>query len=226
MSLRRLATTAAVAAGALACAGATTIAASGSAGAVQLPNAIVPQAPFTAGTPFDSGQGVDVVVPPGTFTPGANVYIFECAAPNGALPATTASCDGNTAFDQGTISALGDGSVDLLNGSTPFGSPYTIYALPDTFHLEETSSSANCGLGAAHECVLYIGTGGGGDTGFALPHVFSQVFQVGKDATDSGTVNPGDGTPEVPLAVGLPLLAVGIIGGTALFKRRRNANAA
>ena len=52
-----------------------------------------------------------------------------------------------------------------------------------------------------HLCVLYIGQSG---TGFA-PHVFSQVFQVDpKDATDSGA-NPGDGPPEVPLAVGLPL---------------------
>jgi hypothetical protein len=217
----------AVAAGALACAGATTVALTGTAGATQLPTAIVPQSPFAAGKPFDSGQGVDVVVPANTFTPGATVYIFECGAPNNVLPATTASCDGNTSFAQGTITANSNGSVDLMNGSTPLDSPYTIYALPDDIQLNETTpNGATCGLGAAHECVLYIGTGGTGDTGFSAPHVWSQAFQVNTDSTDSGTVNPGDGTPEVPLAVGLPLLAVGIIGGSVLYKRRRHANSA
>ena len=42
--------------------------------------------------------------------------------------------------------------------------------------------------------MLYIGEGGGGDTGFSQPHFFSQAFQVHPDPTDSGTLNPGDGT--------------------------------
>ena len=42
--------------------------------------------------------------------------------------------------------------------------------------------------------MLYIGQGGGSDTGFSQPFYFSQPFQVHSDTTDSGTVNPGDGT--------------------------------
>ena len=42
--------------------------------------------------------------------------------------------------------------------------------------------------------MLYIGQGGGGDIGFSPPHFFSQPFQVHPDPTDSGTLNPGDGT--------------------------------
>ncbi len=46
-----------------------------------------------------------------------------------------------------------------------------------------------------------------------------------KDAAELGS-NPGDGTPEVPLAVGLPLAAAGLVGGTVLFRRRKAARAA
>ena len=35
--------------------------------------------------------------------------------------------------------------------------------------------------------------------------------------------NPGDGTPEVPMAIILPLSAMGLLGATVLFRRRRNA---
>ena len=34
------------------------------------------------------------------------------------------------------------------------------------------------------------------------------------------------GTPEVPLAIGLPLAAAGLIGGSVLIRRRRAARAA
>ncbi len=48
--------------------------------------------------------------------------------------------------------------------------------------------------------MLYIGQGGGGDTGMSAPHVFSQAFQVHTDSTDSGSLSPGDGTfgPDAP----------------------------
>ena len=158
-------------------------------------NAAQAQSPFTAGT-FDSGQPIDVVVPANSvLTPGANIFILECAAPGGVNPTTSGSCDGNTGYQGGTISVQADGSIDVINTSTSFGTPYTVYALPDAPTLHESpSSTPACGLGSANECVLYIGQGGGGDTGFAQPHFFSQAFQVHPDPTDSGTLTPGDGT--------------------------------
>lgn len=228
MSVRRVTKTVVTSTAAVAMAGLGALAFSGNAGAAtpQISNAIVPQSPFTPGLPFDSGQLVDVAIPGGYLPASVGVTIFECAAPNGVLPTSTTQCDGLTGYKGGTITTEGDGSFDLEN-DTPFGTLYTMYALPDYHDLGETgSNSANCGLGAAHECVLYIGTGGGSDVGMALPHVFSQAYNVAPDATDSGTVNPGDGTPEVPLAVGLPLLAGGILGGTVLIRRRRTSRTA
>ncbi len=153
------------------------------------------QTPFSPGT-FDSGQPIDVVVPPNSvLTPGATIFIFECAAPNGANPTSTAACDGNTGYAGGTISVQSDGSIDVINTSTSSGLPYNVYALPDQPTFSENPNGApKCGLGSANECVLYIGQGGGGDTGFSQPHFFSQAFQVHPDPTDSGTLNPGDGT--------------------------------
>ena len=160
-----------------------------------LPGSAAAQSPFTAGT-FDSGQPIDVIVPPNpVFGPGRNIYVLECAAPKGVDPTSTATCDGATGYQGGTVTVQPDGSVDLVNTSTAFGDPYTIYALPDVPTLSESpSSTPKCGLGSANECVLYIGEGGGGDTGLAQPHFFSQPFQVHPDATDSGTLSPGDGT--------------------------------
>ena len=68
--------------------------------------------------------------------------------------------------------------------------------------------------------MLYIGTGGTGDTGFSAPHVWSQAFVINPTAGNTGA-NPGDGTPEVPLALGLPLIASGVVGGSVLYSRRR-----
>ncbi len=160
-----------------------------------LPGSAAAQSPFTAGT-FDSGQPIDVVVPPNpVFAPGHNIYVLECAAPKGVDPTSTSVCDGNTGYQGGTITVQSDGSVDVINTSTAFGDPYNVYALPDGPTLGESpAATPKCGLGSANECVLYIGEGGGGDTGLTLPHFFSQPFQVHPDATDSGTLNPGDGT--------------------------------
>ncbi len=114
----------------------------------------------------------------------------------GVDPTTTQVCDGNTGYWGGTITVASDGSVDVIN-STTGGSdlPYLVFALPDKVSLGETSSQgATCGLGSVNECVLYIGQGGGGDTGMTQPHFFSQGFEIHPDPTDSGTLSPGDGT--------------------------------
>jgi Putative Ig domain/Neocarzinostatin family len=157
-------------------------------------NALQAQTPFSPGT-LDSGQPVDVVVPANSIlTPGATIFVLECSAPGGVDPTTINSCDGNTGYAGGTISVNGDGSIDVINTSTSSGLPYIIYALPDSITLAEGSSGPKCGLGSANECVLYIGQGGGSDTGLSQPHFFSQAFQVHPDPTDSGKLNPGDGT--------------------------------
>ena len=143
-----------------------------------------------------------MVVPANTvLTPGASIFILECAAPGGVDPSGSASCDGNTGYQGGTVSVDGDGSIDVMDLNTSYpdttinGAPYTVYALPDGPALGEApTTTPKCGLGSANECVLYIGEGGGGDTGFSQPHFFSQAFQVHPDPTDSGTLNPGDGT--------------------------------
>ncbi len=168
------------------------------------------QAPFTATTPFDSGQPINVVVPANSvLNPGASIFILECAAPNGVNPTTINSCDGNTAYAGGTISVDGDGSIDVVNTSTNSGIPYKVYALPDHVSLGESpSGSPKCGLGAANECVLYIGQGGGSDIGLSAPHYFSQPFQVHTDPTDSGTLNPGDGSPQPVTSVSPTLSTV------------------
>ena len=173
-------------------------------------NAAQAQSPFTATPPFDSGQPINVVVPANSvLNPGATIFILECTAPNGVNPTTINSCDGNTAYAGGTISVNPDGSIDVMNGSTNSGFAYKIYALPDhvTFG-ESPSGSPKCGLGATNECVLYIGQGGGSDIGLSAPHFFSQPFQVHPDSTDSGTINPGDGSPQPATSVSPTLSTV------------------
>ncbi|MGA8726755.1 MAG: IPT/TIG domain-containing protein [Acidimicrobiales bacterium] len=156
-----------------------------------IPGAAAAVSPFTPGT-FDSGQKINVVIPPnGVLAPNEKVYVLECAAPGGVDPTTIDSCDGNTNYATGTIFAGSDGSVNLSGTGKKL---YPIYALPDHLTLGETSSAAHCGLGSANECVLYVGQGGGGDIGLTQPHFFSQPFEVHTDSTDSGTNNPGDGT--------------------------------
>ena len=206
--LRRALKAVAVSAAALAAgAGLLTIAsgtaltlASGTAGAAtNISNAIQPIAPFSAG-PFDSGQGVDVVISAAAgsaagFTSGHQLFIFECAAAAGVDPTTTMQCDGNTNYGGGTISVNSDDSVDVVNGSSASGLPYQIFALPDPLIGDGNGGAgATCGLGSPNDCVLDISESGTSDTGMTQPHVFSQVFQVHPDSTDSGTSFPGSGT--------------------------------
>ena len=66
--------------------------------------------------------------------------------------------------------------------------------------------------------MLYIGPNAA-DSG--QNKIWSQVFLVQKNDSYDGGTNPGDGTPELPLAIGLPLAGGGILGGTLLIRRRR-----
>jgi hypothetical protein len=77
---------------------------------------------------------------------------------------------------------------------------------------------------APNQCVIGIFAANpspAAGNGFAFPHLFSAPFQViVGDGTDTGA-NPGDGTPEVPLAIGLPLAALAVFGGFTIRNRRR-----
>jgi hypothetical protein len=187
-----------------------------------VPNSAVPiDTNFTAGTPFSSGQNINVVVPANSvFTSTTqDINVLECSAPNGVIPTSPSACDGNT-INGPTLTANGDGSIDF-QAST--GSGYPVYALPDT-HLFETPSGVPCGNTAATECILYIGVQ---QSDFTQPHVWSQPFFITANADDlggnpgDGSANPGNGLPEVPFAILLPIAAMGAIGGTVLIRRRR-----
>jgi hypothetical protein len=181
--------------------------------------------------PFDSGQLVNVNVPVGAdcyassspcFTTGSgnadsSVQIVECSTPNGVYPTSNIQnfCDDYTQQGPSVDPDLnGDG------GLTYDG--YTILALPDVPGGENTSP-ITCGSTAATECSLYIGDNYQND---GAAHVWSQPFLVNTDQTDSGTVDPGTGTPEVPYAVILPASALGLLGATVVVRRRRAAKAA
>jgi hypothetical protein len=211
---------------AVVCVGAlSTVAFSGVAGALtsggSVTNAIIATNPdptsgnsITPGTPFQSGQTVEVTVPANTvFNPATNVVIGECAAPNGVIPTLTSACDVSTSLGA-SIFPASDGSIDDTS--------VVIYALPDVPSLGESpTGTPKCGNTLATECVLYIGNN---ITDFTAAHVWSEPFLVSAVAGDNPT-NPGDGTPEVPLAIGLPIAAVGIFGGV-MYRRRRRSNAA
>ena len=218
MSLRHLTRQIATSVAATAAVVAAVLAVAAPAGAAisnggQVPGAATPQAPYTAGQPFDSGQTITVSLPANSvFGPGNNtghINIVECSAPNGVLPTNTSSCDG--------LTIQGDTILPATDGSFTY-SAYTIYALPDSVSLGEPSSSGvHCGDTDATECVLYIGND---QTDFTKPHVWSQAFKVSANGTDAGT-NPGDGTPEIQMAVILPLAALGALAAVVVVRRRR-----
>jgi hypothetical protein len=183
----------------------------------QVPGSAVCAAACTAGLPFSSGQIIKVVIPANTvFSSGASIKIIECAKAVTSATSDAAAlplCDGLTANGD-TVLAGADGSFTYTN--------QTMYALPDTLNLGE-SSTGTPKCDTADPCVLYIGTDS--THPFSSPHFFSQTFTVKFTAGDTGA-SPGDGTPEVPLAIGLPLLAAGLFGGTLFLRRRRSAAAA
>jgi hypothetical protein len=223
MFIRHVARTVGISVAAAAVAGTfSIIALAGPAGAAgpnsgdTVPTAATPVTPFTPGTPFSSGQNINVVVPANTiFSPNTNINIVECAAPGGVVPTDPGNCDGNT-INGPTLKPNADGSI---NFQTKTGTLYQLFALPDA-NLGETGGGVTCDL--SHQCVLYIGNNQGD---FTQPHVWSQPFYITPNPTDSGA-NPGDGTPEVPMAVILPLAALGLVGGSVLIHRRRSAKSA
>jgi hypothetical protein len=188
--------------------------------------------PVSAGTPYSSGQPITVsgiantvlnnaalvaAQVPGQTTgnPTGSFFIEECTDPNGLaanLPTTAAGCEAAT--DDASVSITSDGSFSDTG--------YPVYSLPDVANLGSPTMVGTCGV-APNQCVLGIFVANPqADNGFKYPHLFSAPFQVTAqpDGSVSGA-NPGDGTPEVPLAIGLPLGALAIFGGWTIRKRRQ-----
>jgi hypothetical protein len=193
----------------------------------QVPDSAVPLGSYTPGTPFSSGQIIKVVIPANSvLPPDGFASIYECADPGGLpandpTPTSADQCDPES-IQADTVQIQSDGSVDYED--------YGVLSLPNT----DTGPN---GLGESpggtpicdttHECVLLIS----GMPTFGMlptlsdqlagPHYFSQPFQVAPDAGDTG-VDPGDGTPETPYALALPVLAFGLIGAAIVIRRRKS----
>ena len=173
--------------------------------------------PIVSGTPFESGQTIEVNIPPNqALNTTEKIEIIECADPGGLvanLPTTVTNCD--TSTKQGdTIIPNDDGSYDYFANDPNGDGGYQVAALPKA----GTTGTVTCGS-AAVPCVLWIGNS---YSSFLTNQLWSQPFQV---VAAGPNVQPGDGTPEVPLAIGLPIAAAGIFAGGLALRRRRAAKA-
>ncbi len=197
-----------------------------------VPNSALPVGTYTAGTPFASGQLINIVIPANNvFSPSTYLNVVECAAPNGVIPLSPTACDGHTASGP-VIVPSEDGSVNLHN---PPGLLYPVYALPDADLSESVANPIDCGDTPATECILYIGDN---FNDFAQPHVWSQPFFVtanttggtnsGLPAGDGSLGTPPASAPEAASVVALPVVALGLVGFAVWLqvqRRRRRAAA-
>jgi Bacterial Ig-like domain (group 1)/Bacterial Ig-like domain (group 3) len=148
----------------------------------------------TAGTPYSSGQKIDIAVAANStlnqasleaagFPSGAvPIKALECSDPGGTaanLPTNATECQSDTVA---VISgANSDGSLNINN--------YTVYALPDNIIFSEGASGPLCDQ--ADACVVGIFSN---QNDFTKPHLFSGPFYVAPNGDDGGE-NPGDGSP-------------------------------
>ncbi len=170
----------------------------------------------TGGIPYSSGQYVTLNIAANSVfsaaslgVSGDKLAIEECTDADGLpddLPTLNTSCDSNTV--QTTEAVNDDGSLTL---------DIPVYSTPDT-NIGDGATQIKCN--AVTQCVFLITTNQVTAMVDTPPHLFSAPFKVVPSPGDDGA-NPGDGTPEVPLAIGLPLLAAAIGGGALLYSRRR-----
>jgi hypothetical protein len=208
---------------------------------------LAPIGTVTPGTPYSTGQTIQLTVQanstlnntslgdacvPGQFTPSTgscpsgttpngnatgNFYIEECEAPNGVLPTSAGQCENAT--------------LDISQSKSNNGSvsdQFQVFYLPDTGTLgpaDMTAAPGGCGL-APNYCIIGIFSVDPHAGGFSYPLLFSAPFQVKETSQYGGGretgIDPGDGTPEVPLAIGLPLAAIAVVGGFSIRNRRRH----
>ncbi len=155
----------------------------------------------TTGTPYSSGQQINVAVSANPtlsltnleangYTGEPHMVAEECDDPGGStagLPTTpTNNCDSETILSTTAVNA--DGSFQFSNSNTT-PNPYTVYWLPDNATFGESSTNVpTCGT-APNYCVLYLGPD---QTNFAKPHLFSAPFSVTNNG-DDGEKAPGTG---------------------------------
>ena len=172
---------------------------------------------FASGTPGCSQLSAG---PPPTYSCSGNYYVEECTNPGGTTTSLPTGASGCEAATLATGGKNADGHLSLIGGNGP-----TIFDLPDPGTLGSATMTGTCDV-APNQCVLGIfAENPQAGNGFAYPHLFSAPFQVDQQADfGSGSeagLNPGDGTPEVPLAIGLPLAALAVFGGFTIRNRRR-----
>ena len=168
---------------------------------------VSPIGTITAGTPFSSGQTVQVSAPTGSGLPtGANVTLVECEAPNGVLPTLPSECDPSNTQSGDSINPAADGSFTYSN--------YQVYALPDP---NLSPSTITCGDTLATECVVGMFDN---YTDFTQPHIFSQPIGIAPSPSDDAA-NPGDGslasaatTPSASLSTVSASSATAVADGT------------
>lgn len=172
------------------------------------PPALGALSPSPTSGPYLSGQFVAVSVAPNmVLKPGAHLTIEECSAASVNKTTRHYDCDTRTKQKHSFV-ANSDGSANYQ--------AYPIYALPDVFTLRESHHHRPvCNL--QHACVLLIGW----DIDDAGHGVWTRPFFASPTAGDTGT-GPGTGTPEVPYVLALPVIALGIFGGSVLLRRRRS----
>lgn len=183
-----------------------------------------------SGTPYSSGQTIKVTVAANSTLNNANLvanstpgqstgnatgsYVLEeCTDPGGLpanLPTAASGCEA------ATIDTSQSKSID---GSMTDPS-YTVYDLPDLVTLGQPTMVGKCDV-APNQCVIGVFAVNPANGGFGFPHIFSAPFQISVgDGADLGD-SPGDGTPEVPLAIGIPLAGLAVLGAFTIRHRRR-----
>lgn len=186
-------------------------------------------ATVASGTPYSSGQaitvsgGTNTTLNPANLSshqiPQGDFAIIECEDPGGTtanLPTQASNCESGT--EDQSVPQSSDGSFN--------DSGYQVYTLPNT-SFSPTTFVGGCGL-APNYCVIGIFATDpySGGFGTANPHLWSAPFQVQQQGAHNSGTNPGDGTPEVPLAIGLPLAGLAAFGAWTIRSRRRSSRAA
>ena len=152
-----------------------------------------PSGPYTDGQTITvSGSGF-----PSISTDPGGITIVECSDPGGTsagLPGNNLSCDGDT------INPL---PIDQ-GASGDFTTSYTISQL--------SVPPGNIRCDSSDDCVLWAGVNLNTDFEQPLEYAFSGSFLIASAPAS---------TPESPLALALPLLAVAVIGGGVVVVTRR-----